>query len=41
MKKDKYFLLSRVSLLEGISEKTLSKVSQFARFYHFHRGEQI
>ena len=41
MKPDKYALLSRVSLLQGISGNTLSKISRFAKFHHFHRGEPI
>src|SRR4051812_20977296 len=41
MKPDKFSLLSRVSLLQGISSKTLNKISEFARFHHYSRGEQI
>ncbi len=41
MKHDKFSLLSHVTLLQGISSKTLSRIAQFAKFHHFSRGEQI
>lgn len=41
MKHDKFALLSRVTLLQGISSKTLARISQFAKFNHYSRGEQI
>jgi len=41
MIKDKYSLLSRVTLLQGISNKTLEKISRYAKFRHFLRGEPI
>lgn len=41
MKTDKYALLSRVSLFQGLSKKVLNKISGFAKFHHFRRGERI
>ena len=41
MKADKYALLSRVSLLKGLSSKLLSKISSYAHFHHYRRGERI
>jgi CRP-like cAMP-binding protein len=41
MKDDKYALLSRVSLLKGLSSKLLSKISGYARFHRYRRGERI
>ncbi len=41
MKHDKFALLSHVTLLQGISSKTLARIAQFAKFHHFGRGEQI
>ncbi len=41
MKADKYALLSRVSLLKGLSGKLLSKISAFAKFHTYRRGERI
>lgn len=41
MKTDKNALLSRVSLFQGLSGKLLKKMSSFAKFHHFRRGERI
>lgn len=41
MKTNKQVLLSGVSLLKGLPEKALSKISKYARVHHFRRGEQI
>ena len=41
MKANKYALLSRVSLLKGLSSKLLNKISAYAQFRHFRRGESI
>src|SRR6185295_14451782 len=40
-KPDKFSLLSRVTLLKGLSSKILAKISEFAKFHHFRRGERI
>ena len=41
MNKDKQSLLGRVSLLKGLTSKTLKKISDYAKFRRFRRGEQI
>lgn len=41
MKRDKHFLLKQVSLLQGLSSKTLNRIAKYARFQHYRRGEQI
>lgn len=41
MNRDKHTLLSRVSLLKGLPNKTLNKVAQYARFQRYRRGERI
>lgn len=41
MKTDKHSLLSRVSLLKGLSSKLLGKISKYAKFRNYRRGEQI
>ncbi len=41
MKNDKFALLSRVSLLQGLSTKHLNQIAAFAKFHHFKRGESI
>ena len=41
MKADKFALLSRVSLLKGVSSRLLGKISNYAKFHHYRRGERI
>ncbi|MBI2118987.1 MAG: Crp/Fnr family transcriptional regulator [Elusimicrobia bacterium] len=41
LQKNKYALLRKVSLLKGISSKTLNKIAQFAQFNSFKKGEEI
>ncbi len=41
MKGDKYALLSQVSLLKGLSVKTINKIADYAKFHQFRRGEKI
>lgn len=41
MKIDKQILLSRVSLLKGLSNKALNRIADYAKFHHYRRGERI
>lgn len=41
MAEKRFSLLRRVSILDGISNQTLSKMARFARFLSFRRGQQI
>lgn len=41
MKRNKHALLKQVSLLRGLSNKTLNRIASYAHYQHFRRGEQI